>query len=78
VSCSAVVDRETIDEINILQAAMLAMQQAVEGLAATPDAVLIDGNRCAMKHYASMFSRPASTCCSALCSTGPSATMLLS
>jgi ribonuclease HII len=43
--CSAVVDRETIDEINILQAAMLAMQRAVEGLRSTPDAVLIDGNR---------------------------------
>lgn len=45
--CSAVVDHETIDEINILQAAMLAMQMAVEGLARCPDAVLIDGNRCA-------------------------------
>ncbi|KAF6261329.1 ribonuclease H-like domain-containing protein [Scenedesmus sp. NREL 46B-D3] len=41
----AVVDHETIDEINILQAAMLAMQMAVEGLARCPDAVLIDGNR---------------------------------
>jgi ribonuclease HII len=40
-----VVERETIDEVNILQAAMLAMQQAVEGLDSRPDAVLIDGNR---------------------------------
>eukprot|EP00775_Hariotina_reticulata_P006498 gene6498-6726_t len=42
----AVVDRETIDEINILQAAMLAMTQAVEGLSRPPDHLLIDGNRC--------------------------------
>lgn len=41
------VDRETIDEVNILQAAMLAMTRAVQGLARAPDAVLVDGNRCA-------------------------------
>uniref|UniRef100_A0A383WKJ9 Ribonuclease n=1 Tax=Tetradesmus obliquus TaxID=3088 RepID=A0A383WKJ9_TETOB len=41
----AVVDRETIDEVNILQAAMLAMTRAVQGLARAPDAVLVDGNR---------------------------------
>lgn len=35
-----------IDEINILQATMLAMQRAVAGLATRPDEVLIDGNRC--------------------------------
>lgn len=37
---------EEIDELNILQATMLAMQRAVEGLARTPDEALIDGNRC--------------------------------
>jgi ribonuclease HII len=41
----AVVDRETIDRINILQASLLAMQQAVEGLATRPDFLLVDGNR---------------------------------
>ena len=35
-----------IDQINILQATMLAMQRAVEGLSITPDLVRIDGNRC--------------------------------
>lgn len=34
-----------IDEINILQASMLAMRRAVEGLAVRPDHVLVDGNR---------------------------------
>ena len=35
---------EEIDEFNILQATLLAMQRAVEGLAIQPDKVLIDGN----------------------------------
>ncbi|WP_417622192.1 ribonuclease HII [Parasphingorhabdus sp.] len=34
-----------IDDINILQATMLAMTRAVEGLDATPNHVLVDGNR---------------------------------
>ncbi|ENK2325349.1 ribonuclease HII [Vibrio vulnificus] len=37
---------EEIDQLNILQATMVAMQRAVEGLAVKPDLVLIDGNRC--------------------------------
>jgi len=37
---------EEIDEINILQATMLAMQRAVAGLALQPGHVLVDGNRC--------------------------------
>ena len=41
----AVVEAETIDAINILQAARLAMKQAVEGLDAGADYVLIDGNQ---------------------------------
>lgn len=34
-----------IDQINILQATLLAMRRAVEGLNLVPDEVLIDGNR---------------------------------
>ncbi|HHI75988.1 MAG TPA: ribonuclease HII, partial [Gammaproteobacteria bacterium] len=34
-----------IDAINILQASLLAMRRAVEGLSCTPDHVLVDGNR---------------------------------
>jgi len=37
---------EEIDEINILQATMLAMQRAVSGLSPAPEHVLVDGNRC--------------------------------
>lgn len=40
------VSPEEIDQINILQATMLAMKQAVEQLAVAPDHVFIDGNRC--------------------------------
>ncbi len=36
---------EEIDEINILQATMLAMKRAIEGLTVTPGLVLVDGNR---------------------------------
>lgn len=35
---------EEIDQINILNASMLAMRRAVESLAATPDFLLVDGN----------------------------------
>ncbi len=41
----AVVDREVIDEINILQAARLAMKQAVTQLNPVPGLLLIDGNQ---------------------------------
>ncbi len=34
-----------IDELNILQATMVAMQRAIEGLSIKPDLALIDGNR---------------------------------
>lgn len=40
------IDSEQIDRINILQATMLAMQQAVEQLTVPPQHVFIDGNRC--------------------------------
>ena len=37
---------EEIDRLNILQATLLAMQRAVEGLGVRPDEAWIDGNRC--------------------------------
>lgn len=37
---------EEIDRINILQASLLAMQRAVEGLGVRPSHALVDGNRC--------------------------------
>jgi ribonuclease HII len=37
---------EEIDRINILQASLLAMQRAVEGLGMLPSHALVDGNRC--------------------------------
>lgn len=36
---------EEIDRYNILQATMLAMERAIEGLSLVPDEVLVDGNR---------------------------------
>ena len=41
----AEVDAETIDRVNIYQATRLAMLQAVQGLAVTPDHLLIDAMR---------------------------------
>lgn len=40
-----IVDENTIDTINILQAALLAMKCAVEQLSVSADFLLIDGNR---------------------------------
>ena len=37
---------QEIDHLNILQASMLAMRRAVEGLSVQPTLALIDGNRC--------------------------------
>ena len=37
---------EEIDELNILQATMRAMQRAVAGLSPQPEHAMIDGNRC--------------------------------
>ena len=39
-----IVDRETIDRINILQAATLAMRKALEALSYPPEFALVDGN----------------------------------
>ncbi len=43
--CIATASVEEIEEINILNAAMLAMKRAVEGLGIQPKHVLVDGNR---------------------------------
>ncbi len=44
--CSiALASVEEIDNLNILQATMLAMKRAVEGLRLKPNKVLVDGNR---------------------------------
>ena len=42
-----------IDEINILQATMLAMHRSVDALPSRPDQVLVDGNRLPSWSYAS-------------------------
>lgn len=43
VACASV---EEIDALNILQATLLAMRRAVEGLSVAPQEAWIDGNRC--------------------------------
>ena len=43
--CVATASVQEIDELNILQATMVAMRRAVEGLGVTPDLALVDGNR---------------------------------
>lgn len=40
-----VVTNEEVDEINVLNAAILAMHRALDGLKIKPEALLIDGNR---------------------------------
>lgn len=44
--CVAEASVTEIDELNILQATLLAMQRAVAGLGIAPAEVLIDGDRC--------------------------------
>ncbi len=44
--CVAEASVAEIDQLNILQATMLAMQRAVAGLGRAPDEVMVDGNRC--------------------------------
>tara|TARA_R110002110_G_scaffold33533_1_gene114844 strand:+ start:165622 stop:166185 length:564 start_codon:yes stop_codon:yes gene_type:complete len=44
--CVAEASVEEIDQINILQASLLAMKRSIEGLAVQPEKALIDGNRC--------------------------------
>lgn len=42
----AAVEADEIDRLNVLQATLAAMRQAVAALAPAPRAVLVDGNRC--------------------------------
>jgi len=44
---------QEIDELNILQATMLAMTRAVQGLSVQPTHVMVDGNRCPVWDYSS-------------------------
>lgn len=44
--CVAEASVAEIDTLNILEATMLAMRRAVEGLSRAPDDVWVDGNRC--------------------------------
>jgi len=46
-------DADEIDRLNIYQATMLAMRRAVDGLAVSPEYVLVDGNRCPDWHWPS-------------------------
>lgn len=39
------IDAQTIDKINILNASLLGMKQAVKELGLTPDLVIVDGNK---------------------------------
>jgi ribonuclease HII len=43
--CVATASVQEIDELNILQATLLAMQRAINGLRLKPTKVLVDGNR---------------------------------
>ncbi len=43
--CVATASAKEIDEINILNAAMLAMHRAIDGLSVKPDIALVDGNK---------------------------------
>ena len=43
--CVGVVTATEIDEINILNASILAMHRALDGLGISPEAILVDGNR---------------------------------
>jgi ribonuclease HII len=44
-------EADEIDEINILQASLLAMQRAIAKLSLKPQKVLVDGNRCPAINY---------------------------
>lgn len=44
--CIASASEAEIDEINILNASLLAMKRAIQGLAVTPGEVLVDGIHC--------------------------------
>lgn len=43
--CISLVDEKTIDDVNILNATFIAMNNVINGLAVKPDYALIDGNK---------------------------------
>lgn len=49
--CVARASVQEIDDINILQASLLAMTRAVEGLSVQPEHVLVDGNKIPKWNY---------------------------
>ena len=51
--CVARASVAEIDDINILQASLLAMKRAVEGLSTQPEHVLVDGNKLPVWSYPS-------------------------
>ncbi len=51
--CIARASAQEIDQINILQASLLAMKRAVEGLSIKPEYVLVDGNKLPQWDYPS-------------------------
>lgn len=51
--CIARADVSEIDKLNILQASLLAMKRAVDGLIPKPDHVLVDGNKIPQWSYSS-------------------------
>ncbi|SFW14524.1 ribonuclease HII [Ruminococcus flavefaciens] len=53
--CVATASVQEIDELNILQATMLAMKRAVDGLGVSPDLALVDGNRLPQLNCKSQF-----------------------
>ena len=44
--CVAEATAAEVDRLNVLQASLLAMRRAVEGLSVQPEGVWVDGNRC--------------------------------
>lgn len=51
--CIGRCESDEIDQLNIYQATMLAMERAVAGLPVAPEYVLVDGNRCPRWHWPS-------------------------
>lgn len=46
-------EADEIDQLNIFQATLVAMERAVAGLSVVPEYVLVDGNRCPRWHWPS-------------------------
>ena len=51
--CIAEASAAEVDELNVLQASLLAMKRAVDGLRLEPEFVLVDGNKLPDWHYSS-------------------------